>query len=169
MLESQPNKCLPELRASKYIKSLVSALIYLHHRNVIHRDIKPENLLLGHGDQLKIADFGWSVHEPCSSRTTLCGTLDYLSPEMVKGEPHHKAVDLWSIGVLMFELIVGKAPFHSEGYDPTYKKIMNVDYRVPEHISKAAAHLISKLLIFKPQDRMPLENVATHPWLFISV
>lgn len=92
-----------EKRASKYIKCLVSALIYLHGRNVIHRDIKPENLLLGHDDHLKIADFGWSVHEPNSLRTTLCGTMDYLSPEMVQGKPHTKAVDLWSLGVLTYE------------------------------------------------------------------
>lgn len=92
-----------EKKSAKYIKCLVSALVYLHNRNVIHRDIKPENLLLGHDDQLKIADFGWSVHEPDSHRTTLCGTMDYLSPEMVQGKPHSKAVDLWSLGVLTYE------------------------------------------------------------------
>jgi aurora kinase A len=81
----------------------VSALAYLHEKDVIHRDIKPENLLLGSNDQLKIADFGWSVHEPTSHRTTLCGTMDYLSPEMVQGKPHTKMVDLWSIGVLTYE------------------------------------------------------------------
>ena len=82
---------------------MVSALGYLHERSVIHRDIKPENILLGHDDQVKIADFGWSVHEPNSQRTTLCGTMDYLSPEMVQGLPHTNTVDLWSIGVLTYE------------------------------------------------------------------
>lgn len=93
----------PEPKAAKYIKSMISALRYLHERMIIHRDIKPENLLLGHDDSLKIADFGWSVFEPNSVRTTLCGTMDYLSPEMVQGKPHDQAVDLWSLGVLTYE------------------------------------------------------------------
>lgn len=80
-LQSQPNKRLDEKRTAQYIHSLADALTYLHERDVIHRDIKPENLLLGHNGDLKIADFGWSVHEPNSARTTLCGTVDYLPPE----------------------------------------------------------------------------------------
>lgn len=67
-----------------YIASLAKALIYCHSKHVIHRDIKPENLLLGMKGELKIADFGWSVHAPNSRRKTLCGTLDYLPPEMVQ-------------------------------------------------------------------------------------
>lgn len=80
-LQAQPNKRFDEQRTAGYILSLADALIYLHERDVIHRDIKPENLLLGHKGVLKIADFGCSVHEPNSSRTTLCGTVDYLPPE----------------------------------------------------------------------------------------
>lgn len=80
-LQNHPNKRLDEKRTAGYILSLADALNYLHERDVIHRDIKPENLLLGHNGELKIADFGWSVHEPNSARTTLCGTVDYLPPE----------------------------------------------------------------------------------------
>lgn len=80
-LQSQPNKRIDEKQTAQYIYSLADALSYLHERDVIHRDIKPENLLLGHNGDLKIADFGWSVHEPNSARTTLCGTVDYLPPE----------------------------------------------------------------------------------------
>lgn len=167
-LKKQPNNRFEEAKSAKYIKCLVSALAYLHEKNVIHRDIKPENLLLGQDDQLKIADFGWSVHEPNSQRTTLCGTFDYLSPEMVQGKPHTKNVDLWSIGVLAYELLVGSAPFHHENYDITYKKIMKVDYQVPSFVSKAAAHFIASLLVFDPMKRNPLSQVIRHPWLMTA-
>lgn len=164
-LQAQPLKRFEERQSAIYIKSLASALQYLHERDVIHRDIKPENLLLGHKGDLKIADFGWSVHEPNSMRTTLCGTLDYLPPEMVQGKPHTKNVDLWSLGVLCYELLVGRAPFLATEYDDTYKKIIKVDYKLPDHVTKAAAHFISKLLVSNPQQRLPLDQVLIHPWI----
>lgn len=98
-------------RSSRYIDQLTSALIYLHSKHVIHRDIKPENLLLGINGELKIADFGWSVHAPSNRRKTMCGTLDYLPPEMVRQETHTAAVDLWALGVLAYEFLVGSPPF----------------------------------------------------------
>ncbi|EAT38182.1 AAEL009880-PA [Aedes aegypti] len=168
-LQTQPGNKFPEEQCAVYVNMLVSALIYLHERNVIHRDIKPENLLLGHGGELKIADFGWSVHEPTSTRTTLCGTLDYLSPEMVQGHPHTKNVDLWSLGVLAYELLVGRAPFHATSYDETYNKIMKVRYVIPPEMSRPAAHLISRLLVRQPEQRIPLEQVANHPWIKLHV
>lgn len=168
-LQKQPGNKFPEKQCAIYINMLVSALIYLHERNVIHRDIKPENLLLGHGGELKIADFGWSVHEPTSTRTTLCGTLDYLSPEMVQGHPHTKNVDLWSLGVLAYELLVGRAPFHATSYDDTYNKIMKVRYEVPPELSRSARNLILRLLVKEPEQRLPLEHVARHPWIMLHV
>ena len=81
-----------EEQSATYISELTSALDYCHSKKVIHRDIKPENLLLGMQGELKISDFGWSVHAPSSRRTTLCGTLDYLPPEMIEGKMHDEKV-----------------------------------------------------------------------------
>jgi len=166
-LQAQPLKRFDDRQSATYIKALCSALIYLHEKDVIHRDIKLENLLLGHKGVLKIADFGWSVHEPSSMRMTLCGTVDYLPPEMILNEPHTKNVDLWSMGVLCFELLVGRPPFYANNYDETYKKILKVDYQLPEYVSKAAAHLISKLLVLNPENRLPLDQVMLHPWIAV--
>ena len=166
-LNAQPDKRLCEKLAAQYIRSLADALSYLHERNVIHRDIKPENLLLAHDGELKIADFGWSVYEPHSARTTICGTLDYLPPEMVLGKPHTKYVDLWSLGVLCYELLVGEAPFYcnSMNNDLLYSRIITAKYTVPEFVSTAAKHLISKLLVITPEQRLPLDQVLKHPWI----
>ncbi|OBT89786.1 hypothetical protein VE02_00877 [Pseudogymnoascus sp. 03VT05] len=101
----------PEWKAATYIAQMASALKFLHRKHVIHRDIKPENILVGIHGKLKIADFGWSVHAPSNRRTTMCGTMDYLAPEIVNHYTYNTAVDLWSLGVLMYELLVGEAPF----------------------------------------------------------
>ncbi len=110
--------CFSERRSSVYIDQMADALSYLHAKHVIHRDIKPENLLLGINGELKIGDFGWSVHAPSNRRTTLCGTLDYLPPEMVEGREHNEKVDYWALGVLTYEFIVGSPPFEEmSGYN----------------------------------------------------
>ena len=98
----------------------------LFHGQVIHRDIKPENLLLDMKGDLKIADFGWSVHAPSSRRATMCGTLDYLPPEMVEGSFHDEKVDLWSLGVLCYEFLVGKPPFETESHQVTLALIFDI-------------------------------------------
>ncbi|TRX95412.1 hypothetical protein FHL15_003743 [Xylaria flabelliformis] len=91
----------PEPRAAEHIAQVTSSLKYLHNKNVIHRDIKPENILVGFYGELKLADFGYSVHAPSDRRDTLCGTLDYLPPEMIRPSQHYtKAIDQWTFGVL---------------------------------------------------------------------
>ncbi|NXS55682.1 AURKA kinase, partial [Brachypteracias leptosomus] len=154
-----------EQRTATYITELADALSYCHSKSVIHRDIKPENLLLGSNGELKIADFGWSVHAPSSRRTTLCGTLDYLPPEMIEGRTHDEKVDIWSLGVLCYEFLVGKPPFEAETYQETYRAISRVEFRFPPFVTEGARDLISKLLKHNPFHRMPLKDVLLHPWI----
>ncbi|EIE77628.1 hypothetical protein RO3G_02332 [Rhizopus delemar RA 99-880] len=155
-----------ESLAAKYMAQMTQALIYLHSRSIIHRDIKPENLLLDGQGNLKIGDFG------CNRRSTLCGTLDYLPPEMVEGRDHDESVDLWSLGVLLYELVVGKPPFevsaksHQEDvYKETYTRIRKVDLKIPDFVSKEAQDLIKKLIQYKAANRLPLRKVLCHPYL----
>lgn len=138
---------LSQTYCCRYIASLVRALQYLKSNNVIHRDIKPENLLVGLDGRLKLADFGWSVHTTKARRRTVCGTLDYLSPEMVKGQPYDGAIDVWSLGVLMFEFLFGKPPFEAASHQQTYRRITSVDLQWPKEpdVSSQAKDLIQKV------------------------
>ena len=92
-------------------------------------------MLLDVRGDLKIADFGWSVHAPSSRRATMCGTLDYLPPEMVAGEFHDEKVDLWSLGVLCYEFLCGKPPFETASHPETYQRIINVDLKFPAYVT----------------------------------
>ncbi|KAL4069999.1 kinase-like domain-containing protein [Scleroderma yunnanense] len=158
--------CFTERRSSRYIDQMADALQYLHSKHVIHRDIKPENLLLGINGELKIGDFGWSVHAPGNRRKTLCGTLDYLPPEMVEGKEHNEKVDYWALGVLTYEFLVGCPPFEDKSsVNATYRRIAKVDLKIPPHVSLEARDLISKLLKHNPEDRIPLSEVSRHPWI----
>ncbi|ORY87717.1 kinase-like domain-containing protein [Protomyces lactucae-debilis] len=155
-----------EARAADYVAQMASGLSYLHKKHVIHRDIKPENILLDLNGLLKISDFGWSVHAPNTRRATLCGTLDYLPPEMVEGKDHNKNVDLWSLGVLCYEFIVGTPPFEDmSGHAATYKRIAKVDLRIPDHVSAEAKDLITRLLQYNPERRLALDQIQLHPWI----
>ncbi|PSN37373.1 Aurora kinase A-B [Blattella germanica] len=164
-LQIQPNKRFSEPRTANYIAQIADALRYCHGKKVIHRDIKPENLLLGVNGEIKIADFGWSVHSPSSRRDTLCGTLDYLPPEMVEGRPHDEKVDLWSLGVLCYECLVGKPPFETETFEETYRRIGRAQYSTPDYVSEGAKDLIRKLLVIDPAHRLPLDKVLSHVWI----
>ncbi|TFK39074.1 kinase-like protein [Crucibulum laeve] len=158
--------CFTEKRSSRYIDQMADALMYLHGKHVIHRDIKPENLLLGINGELKIGDFGWSVHAPGNRRMTLCGTLDYLPPEMVEGKEHTEKVDYWALGVLTYEFMIGNPPFEDRNsVNNTYRRIAKVDLKFPSHISTDAKDLISKLLQYDPQKRLALSEVLRHPWI----
>jgi len=160
-----------ERAAASFIAQLARALHYCHSKHVIHRDIKPENLLIGLEGELKIADFGWSVHAPGDRRTTMCGTLDYLPPEMVEAKPHSHHVDVWSLGVLCYEFLYGSPPFEAAGHSETYRRILKVDLQFPEKPARSdeAKDLIRRLLRKDPADRLPLPDVLQHPWIVKSL
>lgn len=92
----------------------------------------------------------------------------FLFQKVIQGRPHNKHVDLWSLGVLCFELLVGEPPFQTSTYEETYKKISQLQYKMPSFISKAAQHLISNLLVLKPEARLSLSDVMKHPWIIAN-
>ncbi|XP_046917228.2 aurora kinase A [Dermatophagoides farinae] len=155
----------PEIQASMYISQVIEALHCLHQRNVIHRDLKPENILLGSNGQVKIADFGWSVHAPSSRRETMCGTLDYLPPEMILQRPYNHYVDLWCLGVLAYEFIVGRPPFETKNSFETYRRIITLSYDIPNHLSDEAKNFIQRLIVKEPVRRMSLAEARHHRWI----
>ncbi|KAI1052654.1 hypothetical protein LB507_009790, partial [Fusarium sp. FIESC RH6] len=165
-----------EKKAARFTAQVVSALQYLHRKNIIHRDIKPENILVGMYDELKISDFGWSVHSPSRRRETTCGTLDYLPPEMIRlgstdfGRFYDEKVDVWSLGVLIYEFLVGVPPFEDTPVK-TQRRIARAEMQIPDFLSSKAKHLIKNpytnrclLLVRDPEKRLPLDQVAQHPW-----
>jgi serine/threonine protein kinase len=154
-----------EKTAATYIRDVASALNYCHSKHVIHRDIKPENLLIDINGRIKIGDFGWAVHAPSNKRQTLCGTLDYLPPEMIEGQVHDHNVDIWALGVLMYEFLTGRPPFESQTQRETYSKITNIKFKFPSYVSPSAQDLICKLLVKDPKKRLHLQQVPEHPWI----
>ncbi|XP_022118207.1 aurora kinase B [Pieris rapae] len=170
-LTNAPNGRFPQHKAARYIYQVADAVDYCHRHHVIHRDIKPENILVSYRGDLKLADFGWSVHAPSEKRKTMCGTLDYLPPEMIKRQVYNVSVDHWCIGVLLYEFLVGKPPFESDGQDQTYAKILAVDMKFPAHVPDGARDLICKLLRQSGNERLSLEGVKSHYWVkqFVKV
>ncbi|XP_066480812.1 aurora kinase C-like [Tiliqua scincoides] len=163
--ELQKKKYFDDSRTATYMEEISDALMYCHAQKVIHRDIKPENLLLGLRGELKLADFGWSVHAPSLRRTTLCGTTDYLAPEMIEEGPHDENVDVWCVGVLCYECLAGYAPFEAPTRIETFQRIREVKFAFPPWVSDGAKDLISKVLNHTPSLRLPLQEIIAHPWV----
>lgn len=161
-------KRLDQKSAAQYMREVISAVKYLHGRNppIIHRDIKPENILLDSDGRCKLADFGWSnFHEGNKQRETYCGTPEYLAPEMINKSGHNESIDIWSLGVLLFEMLTGKTPFNFKGdRNQLYNSIKTLKICWTDDFPPLAKDLISKILRLKPSDRLSLEQILAHQW-----
>ena len=145
-----------------YLPQIVNALKHIHEHGIIHRDIKPANLLLS--DQtIKLCDFGLAEFDEIGNKM-IVGTPNYISPEAIRNSESFET-DIWSLGVTIYTLIVGIAPFETESVKKTYYKIRMCDFTIPSTISSDLSDLISKMLIIDRKKRITLDEILTHPFL----
>lgn len=154
----------PEAIAGKYLRQLLNALIYLHQSHIVHRDIKPENLLLSAKGDLLLCDFGWCTEFDHTGRHTVCGTPDYLPPEMIQNKTYSEAVDSWTCGILCFEFLTGYPPFCGMDQHEKYSNILSGVYTCPAFISEGSKSFISSALQIDPTKRYSAGELFLHPW-----
>uniref|UniRef100_M4BT72 Serine/threonine-protein kinase PLK n=1 Tax=Hyaloperonospora arabidopsidis (strain Emoy2) TaxID=559515 RepID=M4BT72_HYAAE len=165
-------KRLSESEVRFYMRQLVEGLAYLHEALVIHRDLKLGNLFLMSDMRLKIGDFGLAARldDPEDRKRTMCGTPNYIAPEILngqRGDGHSFEVDIWSTGVVMYTMLVGRPPFETNDVKTTYKLIRANQYDFPEtaHVSRLAQSLVRRILRNDPGARLSLDQILKHPFL----
>ena len=160
------SECFLPHEVAKYMKEIISAVYYLHNMSppIIHRDIKPENVLIDSQGTAKLTDFGWSNYVNSEFRSTYCGTPVYLAPEMITEIGHDEHLDIWCIGILMFELLTGTVPFKGKDFESLNNNILSLKIQWPNDINIDAKNLISKILKSEPKDRISLEEMLKHPF-----
>jgi len=165
---------LTEPASQFYGGCLLEALGYLHARNIAYRDLKPENAMLDKDGYCIMIDFGFAKIV-VDKTYTLCGTPEYMAPEIIMSKGHDKAADYWSFGVLLYEMLVGESPFYLDNSDQIslFKRIVKVEYECPAYVSDDAKDVIKNLLRRHQASRLGNLSrghldVTEHPW-FISL
>ncbi|KAK9473814.1 camp-dependent protein kinase [Dipodascopsis tothii] len=158
----------PNPVAKFYAAEVTLALEYLHSHNIIYRDLKPENILLDRTGHIKITDFGFAKEVP-DVTYTLCGTPDYIAPEVVTTKAYNKSVDWWSLGILIFEMLTGYTPFYDQTPMKTYENILVCQVKYPSYILPDARNLLETLITKDLSRRLGNlvhgpADVKNHPW-----
>ncbi len=159
---------LKEKYAKKYLKQLSSGLKYLLENKIIHRDLKPQNILVTNLGDIKISDFGFARYfDNDMVIQTICGSPLYMAPEIMKNKKYDLKSDLWSVGIILFEMLVGHAPFKAKNIFDLMKQIEKNDVKIPRDtkISDDCKDLLLKLLQKDPEKRITWPQFFTHPWL----
>jgi serine/threonine protein kinase len=164
------NKSFPEEVAKFYAAEILVALEYLHSRNIIYRDLKPENVLLGSDGHIKLTDFGMS--KVCFSKNemaySMCGTPEYIAPEVILGKGYNETADWFSFGSLLYDMLTGRPPFYSKNKHEILKNITSKQVPLPEELSAEAKSLLKGLFMINPKERLGsksgAEEIMKHPF-----
>ena len=165
-LLSKEKNGFSEYKAFEYFIQVVNAVYYLHNNNIIHRDIKPENILIGEDNKIKLCDFGWAKELTLENRSTFCGTVEYMAPEIVENENYDYSVDIWSLGILLYELLYGHSPFKANNTKNIILNIKSHELTYDDknkNVSNSCKDLIKKLLNNNPQKRYKIKDILEHP------
>jgi len=163
---------MEEKEAKEKFRQVVSAIRYCHEeKNVIHRDLKPENILFDNQNNVKIADFGLSEEFiPGVKLDTYCGSPEYMAPELFQG---HKfdgpKVDVWSLGVMLYEMITGTVPFSGSTWQNIGERVVRGKYYVPDYISTDCRNLLNKTLVLDPNQRATIHMIMKDTWVNLDL
>ncbi|OAX43216.1 Pkinase-domain-containing protein [Rhizopogon vinicolor AM-OR11-026] len=159
---------LSTFEALTYFQQIISAIDYCHRLNIAHRDLKPENLLMDQNKNIKVADFGmaaWQVSSQTGLLQTACGSPHYAAPEVIMGKEYNgRAADIWSCGVILFALLVGRLPFDDEDLPTLLDKVKSGMFDMPSWIDPFAKDLITKMLQKDVVKRITIPQILTHPF-----
>ena len=169
----KPIRKVKEIFIKKYLYQSIQAINYLHKKKIIHRDIKPENILIDNDDNALLSDYGIATHcKEGETRNTYCGTDEYLAPEVIRGQPYDEKIDIWAIGILIYECLSpkGNTPFNKldflerskDNKEYLIKTDQQLKIKYDNDFNPLAKHLIEKILKINPKERLPIDDILNH-------
>eukprot|EP00826_Nyctotherus_ovalis_P061557 TRINITY_DN876_c0_g3_i1.p1 TRINITY_DN876_c0_g3~~TRINITY_DN876_c0_g3_i1.p1 ORF type:complete len:357 (-),score=68.02 TRINITY_DN876_c0_g3_i1:53-1123(-) len=156
---------LPEPEALWLFRQIAEGVKYLHDMQIIHRDLKPTNIFLTEQGDIKIGDFGVATQlkNMSEEHDTMCGTANYISPEIASNLPHGIETDIWSLGCILYALILGRPPFGSSNVKDTLRRVKEGDYALPGGISEGAKELLRATMNYAPKERISIGQILSFP------